>query len=328
MTDDAALDILRERSGRMYDPQVVETFIRVYRDIPVAHIESSEQREVMRQITQSRHEVVDTPQDSALDSTSASGNLLAFVSLSRLVSGEGNLDDVLALSTRLITDVIPASSGAWYLPDSGTDRLVATETFGPAAAVLRGVSVEVGERLTGWVAASRLPILNSDAALDLGPRAEAASPPLRGCMSVPITVIAEVIDLSRGGWMRTADPAQQVRGLTISAFVLDGIAALGFMAMILFGDGRMSPLDGVVLAALLLGFFSALGSLLIASPPPEAVMVHAGTLAERRRFDRRVINLGSPTGIERRSGRDRRLSDLTLGAMLAPSARTDFPNRS
>ena len=34
MTDEAALDILRERSGRMYDPRVVDTFIKVYRDIP------------------------------------------------------------------------------------------------------------------------------------------------------------------------------------------------------------------------------------------------------------------------------------------------------
>jgi hypothetical protein len=118
-----------------------------------------------------------------------------------------------------------------------------------------------------------------------------------------------------------------MRGLTISAFVLDGIAAFGFITMMLFGDGRMSPLDGVVLAALLLGFFSALGSLLIAAPAAEAVMVHAGTLADRRRFDRRVINLGSPTGIERRSGRDRRESDLSLGGMLAPPALTDFQNR-
>lgn len=126
--------------------------------------------------------------------------------------------------------------------------------------------------------------------------------------------------------MRTADPSQRMRGLTISAFVLDGIAALGFIAMMAYGDGRVSPLDGIVLAALLLGFFSALGSLLIAAPAPAAVMVHAGSAAERRRFDRRVINLGSPTGIERRNGRDRRASDLTLGGMLAPR-QLDFQNR-
>ena len=117
--------------------------------------------------------------------------------------------------------------------------------------------------------------------------------------------------------MRTVDPFQRMRGLTISAFVLDGIAALGFIAMMAVGDGRMSPLDGFVLAALLVGFFSALGSLLIASPAPEAVMVHATPSSERRRFDRRVIDLGSPTGIERRSGHDRR-NELTLAGVLGP----------
>ena len=37
------------------------------------------------------------------------------------------------------------------------------------------MSVAVGERLTGWVAANHQSIVNSDAALDLGPKAEAAS---------------------------------------------------------------------------------------------------------------------------------------------------------
>src|SRR6185295_2405310 len=94
MTDEAALDILRERRGRMYDPQVVDTFVRVYRDIQVTHADTTEQREVMQRITQSRHEP-EPPQDAAGDAIApGSVNLLAFVSLSRLASGEGNLDDV------------------------------------------------------------------------------------------------------------------------------------------------------------------------------------------------------------------------------------------
>jgi putative nucleotidyltransferase with HDIG domain len=187
MADEDALDILRERRGRMYDPHVVDTFIRVYRQIQVVHTDTSEQRKVMQSITQSRHEV-ESPADAGADAMApGSGNLLAFVSLSRLASGEGNLDDVLALSSKLIAEVIPGASGAWYLPESGRDCLVATETFGPASAALRGASVEVGERLTGWVAASRSPILNSDAVLDLGARAQTVTPALRSCMSVPIT---------------------------------------------------------------------------------------------------------------------------------------------
>jgi GAF domain-containing protein len=46
----------------------------------------------------------------------------------------------------------------------------------------------VGERLTGWVAARRPPIINSDATLDLGARVDAATPPLLRCLGVPLLV--------------------------------------------------------------------------------------------------------------------------------------------
>jgi GAF domain-containing protein len=91
---------------------------------------------------------------------------------------------VLALSSQLLADVVPGATGAWYVPDSSRDQLVVADSFGPAAASMRGLSVTMGDRLTGWVAANRQPIVNSDAALDLGPAAEAAS--LQSCMSVPL----------------------------------------------------------------------------------------------------------------------------------------------
>lgn len=46
----------------------------------------------------------------------------------------------------------------------------------------------MGDRLTGWVGASRQLILNSPAALDLVERAALANPPLASCMSVPLTI--------------------------------------------------------------------------------------------------------------------------------------------
>ena len=48
--------------------------------------------------------------------------------------------------------------------------------------------VSTGERLTGWVAAQRQPIVNSDAALDLRPKAAEMTPQLESCMSVPLMV--------------------------------------------------------------------------------------------------------------------------------------------
>jgi GAF domain-containing protein len=72
--------------------------------------------------------------------------------------------------------------------DPSGDRLVVADAFGPAAHALAGFSIDVGDRLTGWVAASRQPILNSDAALDLGPRQDTIAPRLLMCMSVPLMV--------------------------------------------------------------------------------------------------------------------------------------------
>ena len=128
--------------------------------------------------------------------------------------------------------------------------------------------------------------------------------------------------------MSSVEPSQNMRGLTISAFVLDGIAAVGFLAMMAFGDERMTPLDGFVLSALLLGFFSALGSILIASPERGHVVMHATPLPERRRLDRRTIDFGNTAGIERRSGCDRRVSDLTLGGILSPRPLLDTQSHS
>lgn len=184
LTNEAALAILRERSGTMYDPRVVDAFVAVYRDITLVEDETEEQRDVMRRITASRAERVVEPDSPPAAQTAASSDVLAFVSLARIASGDGGVADILALSSNLISDIMPNVTGAWYLPDAGRTKLAASEPFGPSAASLRGVQIIVGQRLTGWVAASRQAVVNSDAALDLDPVDGGSA--LRSCMSVPL----------------------------------------------------------------------------------------------------------------------------------------------
>ncbi len=186
MTEGAALQILRERSGCMYDPRVVATFIEIYRSIPIARGDVVAGHEVLQRIHQSRLEI-DAPREPLADAAgAASANLLAFVSLARAAAGEAGVADVLALGSALLADVMPGSTGGWFLPDAAHDRLVVAAAFGPGAAALRGTSVPVGERLTGWVAVRRQPIVNSEATLDLGARVDAVTPPLSRCMSLPL----------------------------------------------------------------------------------------------------------------------------------------------
>ena len=193
LTDQAAIDILMERRGRMYDPQAVDTFVAIYRTIDVPHGDSVGQQQVLEQISRSRQgaqgsvATMTSPAPAGAAAPAHAGDeVLAFVSLARLASGDGTLGDLLSLSTKLVKDLAPGTSGAWYILNGDGDRLTALETFGPAASALDGWTIRVGDRLSGWVAANRQVIINSDAALDLGERVSLNGATLRSCLSVPL----------------------------------------------------------------------------------------------------------------------------------------------
>ena len=99
MTEAAALQILRERSGSMYDPHVVATFIEVYQSIPIAPGTMVAGHEVLQRIHQSRHEIDAPPEPVSDVAVAASTNLLAFVSLARAAAGDASVADVLALGS-------------------------------------------------------------------------------------------------------------------------------------------------------------------------------------------------------------------------------------
>src|SRR5919201_4431685 len=186
MAEGAAIAILRQRSGRMYDPRIVETFISVYRDISVTAQIGPEQCEVLQRISASRNEVdLPVPLPAA---SGTSNDLLMFVSLARVASGDASVLDALSLASKLVTDIVPGITGAWYLPDERRDCLVVAEAFGPSAEAVLGLTIPTGERLTGWVAATRQPIVNSEAALDLGGAHGTGPAGLQRCMSVPLVL--------------------------------------------------------------------------------------------------------------------------------------------
>src|SRR3954462_2587491 len=106
MTDAEAIAILRERQGRMYDPDVVDTFVRVYRDLDV-HVDAPpEHREVMQRVTQKLNEPSAARDLAPEVGANAPSSLLAFVSLARVASGDADVADVLALGSRLLADVV------------------------------------------------------------------------------------------------------------------------------------------------------------------------------------------------------------------------------
>jgi len=183
LSDADAVAILRERRGTMYDPLAVDTFIEIHETL-VVDATAPEERVVLQRIAQARQE--DRALARGRDETTygddvASTDLLAFASLARLAAGDVNLPDVLALASKLIRGVLPSITAVWYVVDE-QNSLEVIDAAGPAADRFRGVRMPLGDRLSGWVAANRQPIVNSDPALDLG--GDAGS--LRSCLSVPL----------------------------------------------------------------------------------------------------------------------------------------------
>jgi hypothetical protein len=188
LTSDAAIAILLDRRGKMYDPEVVDAFIRIHHEVRVTETDEPGRVEVLQQINRSLqgNPVPEPVAASPRPGVGAADEVLAFVSLARITAGNGSTADVLALSTNLIRNIAPGASGAWFLVSESGEHLTVAEAFGPAAPALRQLAMGVGEKLTGWVASNRQAIVNSDAALDLGPRAGESTPPLVSCMSVPL----------------------------------------------------------------------------------------------------------------------------------------------
>src|SRR5207244_10985695 len=58
--------------------------------------------------------------------------------------------------------------------------------LGEATSEVKGLRIHLGQRLSGWVAANRQTIVNSDPTLDLGEVARCVLPRLRSCLSTPL----------------------------------------------------------------------------------------------------------------------------------------------
>jgi GGDEF domain-containing protein len=82
--------------------------------------------------------------------------------------------------------LVPSSACVFYIYDVDADDLVATHASGEHAAHIKGLRIPIGQRLSGWVAANRQTIRNSDPVLDLGESARALNPRPRSCLSTPL----------------------------------------------------------------------------------------------------------------------------------------------
>ena len=188
LSDQEALGILIARRGSMYDPLIVDTFVRVHAEIATQAVTSSLPRHVFTEITHSTQVTSTSPRECPRpDQTGAIvDEMLTVHELARAWTGQASISDTGDVIAKHLRRSIPFSQSVLFMHDSATDELVAKHAMGDASSIVKELRIPLGQRLSGWVGANRKTIVNSDPVLDLGEVARTVSPPLRSSLSAPL----------------------------------------------------------------------------------------------------------------------------------------------
>ncbi|HEY0873369.1 MAG TPA: HD domain-containing phosphohydrolase [Vicinamibacterales bacterium] len=193
LADREAIRILLERRGTMYDPLVVDTFIQIHPTLVTTTAAGTDVN--LRAITgasiPSTH--VADRQEGLDDITSSAGEVVALFALSQALSGQLKMVEVAHITFGHLRRLVPHAFGVLFAYIEETDELIAAHASGQSASLLTGMRVPMGQRLTGWVAASRQTIRNSDPVLDLGEAAKTLMPRPRSCLSTPLTLSGRLV---------------------------------------------------------------------------------------------------------------------------------------
>jgi putative nucleotidyltransferase with HDIG domain len=177
LTDAQAIEILTQRRGRMYDPLVVDTFVEALQTLK-ASVKADLLPSPLRTLAHASAEpnpgaptakaAAGVPAPSAGRIEAVAGSLALLTSLAPYPAGRTSGSVARDILHRL-RSVTSFDSGVVFTPDDDTLALHAIAVDGPFMNDLSRITIPVGERLTGWAAAHRTSVWNSDAALDLGP---------------------------------------------------------------------------------------------------------------------------------------------------------------
>jgi GGDEF domain-containing protein len=187
LADEEAINILLERRGSMYDPLVVDTFIRVHVAITPTLAQSSPASRALTEIASASNASPRKSGAPVLDEITASADeMLTLYELARGLAGQMSVGEAADVIAKHLRRLIPWSLCVFYTYDPSATELVAEHAFGDGTSLVKGLRIPLGQRLSGWVGANKQTIANSDPVLDLGDTARSHALRLRVCLSTPL----------------------------------------------------------------------------------------------------------------------------------------------
>jgi putative methionine-R-sulfoxide reductase with GAF domain len=170
----------------MYDPLVVDTFLRVHNTIVPPQLEDVTGS--LAVITGAAiHPVTNRAQTRRLeDITASSGEAVTLFALAQALAAPRHSRDLGDVTFEHLRRLIPHACGVVFAYRVDSDDLCAVAVSGDLAPTVLGLRIPLGQRLSGWVAANRQTIRNSDPILDFGEIVKSSLPRLRSCVAAPL----------------------------------------------------------------------------------------------------------------------------------------------
>jgi len=145
-----ALAEIERRSGSQFDPEVVETFLQVVRDIPVEDLERLQGADIAAgQALAVRGQGAAEARSALEDIAAAQRETLALYALSQAVTGSLHLEEVCNTVIESALRLVPCAACVVFLPEEDNEYLRAHAAIGINSRHLLGSLARVGTYLTG-----------------------------------------------------------------------------------------------------------------------------------------------------------------------------------
>jgi putative nucleotidyltransferase with HDIG domain len=178
MTRQQAEQVLRDRRGSMYDPWVVDEFLRILDRL------EAEERGLEAGAAGAPGALLSPTQLDVISATTAEER--EFNELRRELPKAASVSAAADVLFRHLRRVVPAACFALYVPREDSNELSVLVCSGVGASTIKELRIPIGERISGWAFAHKQVVLNSEATLELGPVARSLPVPLKYALAVPI----------------------------------------------------------------------------------------------------------------------------------------------
>lgn len=178
----------------MYDPLVVDTFVRIYPELSTGDLtETADALQTIAELSATNRAAIAVRREQFEQIAASRSETLVLLQLAQGLGGCRTAIDAADQILGHVRSLIPTSLAALYVVDHRRHELTAVRAMGDHSGLLVGMRIPLAQRLSGWVAANQQSIRNSDAVLDLGDAARDTSPRLRSCMAAPIATAGESV---------------------------------------------------------------------------------------------------------------------------------------